>query len=159
MPKIVRPFTQTFLFNDKNYIPKKNGLDKYLQFNRKTIESKSLFMINIIKPVENLRKLILIKNVLINSLILKDIFPIIYQLYIKINLPIGKLFEDEIIGRYEKKAKLCNIEDYFNLPKIINKIKETSQVDGITNERYTEIIIYYTKITRSDCQKSFLLYK
>lgn len=155
MTKIVQPFTHTYILNDKKYLPNKKGLDKFLQFDRKAIESKSLFMMNIIKPVENLRNLILIKNVLINTILLKDIYPIIYQFFIKINIPIGRLFEN-IRFQYRQ---LLYLEDCFQLPKVINKIEETSQTDEITNEKYTEITIYYTKITESDSQKSFLLYK
>jgi hypothetical protein len=166
MTKIVRPFTRTYLFEEK-YLQKEKGIDKFLKFNRKKLEINSLFMINIIKPVENLRKLILIKNVFSHSILLTDIWKIIYHFFIRINIPIGILYEDKIIGHYQKKRQLCYLPDYFQLPKDIYKIEETSQIDEKTKAKYTYITIYYNhlnhlnkigKTVESDSQRSFFLY-
>lgn len=167
MTKIVRPFPHTYLFHNKKYLSKGMGINKFINFNRKEIETKSLFMVNIIKPVENLKNLILIKNGLINSILVKDILSIIYHFFIRINLPIGILYENKIIGPYEKKVQLCNLQDYFKLPEDIYKIDETHQIDEDTKAKYTNIIIYYNhlthinkknKIVESGSQRSFYLY-
>lgn len=165
MTKIVRP-THTYLFRDKNYLKNGKGIDKFIKFNRKTLETKSLFMLNIIKPVENLKTLILIKNGLINSILVTDILPIIYHFFIRINLPVGILYENTIIN-YRKNVQLCNLQDCFKLPEAIYKIDETQQIDEDTKAKYTHIIIYYNylnhlnkrgKIVESYSQRSFFLY-